>query len=185
LNVEKAEEPVERPIDLTAPTTEEEKKEAKKNGTAKTNDKQKAIDKKVDAKPTATAPKSAFSFVAADAHFVLLVMSNVDAVFVKESRLAFDQYNASKFYGQKIASDIYKYSADTSFILLGSFIDAGAAVDYVEKVRPQTPSAILSWIPANKYQYTIISNANLELLKTNRELEAYINLIKQTLIGKF
>jgi hypothetical protein len=63
-------------------------------------------------------------------------MSNVDAVFVKESRLAFDQYNTSKFYGQK-TSIFISIDADTSFILLGSFIDREQLVDYVEKVRPK------------------------------------------------
>jgi tetratricopeptide (TPR) repeat protein len=185
LQIERAEEPVTKNVDLTAPTTQDEKVETKKNTVVKSNDAIKTIDKKIDVKPTSVTPKSAFTFVAADAHYAVLVMDKVDAVFVKESRNAFDQYNKSKIYNQKISIDINKFSADTSLLLFGPFADAGKAVEYVEKVRPQTPTAILSWVPANKYSFTIISSANLALLTTNREFETYINLIKQTLIGKF
>lgn len=185
LEIERAEEPVSKMVDLTAPTTQETKVEEKKNITVKTNDALKTIDKKVELPPTTAASKNLFSFKADDAHYAVLVLDKVDAVFVKEARSAFDQYNRTKFYSQKITIDINRYASDTTFLLFGPFADAGKAVDYVDKVRPQTASAIISWIPASKYSYTIISAENLALLSSNRAFETYINLIKQTLIGKF
>jgi hypothetical protein len=70
-------------------------------------------------------------------------------------------------------------------VLVGPFKDAATAVGYVDKAKPAAASRILPWLSEAKYSFLIISNTNLDLLKQNKELEAYKKLMTETLPGKF
>lgn len=65
------------------------------------------------------------------------------------------------------------------------FTDANDAVSYVEKTRPKTATDIIPWLKGGKYYFTIITESNLQLLKTSKDLEAYKRFLELNLPGKF
>ncbi len=141
-------------------------------------------------KDTAVAPPAPivvknFTFVSTDPQYVVLLMDKVDEVYASEARNAFNRYNRERFYNQPIAMSSLKLDERFNMVLEGPFNDAKAAVNYIDEVRPVTGSRILPWLSANKYSFIIISNANLELLKTNKNMDAYQQLLREALPGKF
>ena len=138
----------------------------------------------VGVKPNPVAA-SAFRFVPEDQQYVLLVLTKVDPVYVNEARNALGRHNREKFFNQKIDFTTLKLDADHEFLLMGPFINASAAVDYVDKTKPIAQGRIFPWLPADKYSFLIISNTNLDLLKTNKDLPGYKKMLTETLPGKF
>jgi outer membrane protein assembly factor BamD (BamD/ComL family) len=185
LAVERAEETVEKSVDLVDPTVEVKKQEAKKNDGLKQTDAIKTIDKKATVAPIVDATKKIFSFNATDSQYVMISLEKVDRVFVNEAKGAFAQFNRERIYNQKIDITVNNLNEDYALLLLGPFENAGKAFDYVEKARPLAVTRIIPWIPAAKYNFSLISNANLLLLNANKEITNYINFIKQTIPGKF
>jgi hypothetical protein len=139
----------------------------------------------ISAKPPVAATSGNFSFVPSDSHYAVVVLDNVDGMYVAEVRNALNRYNGEKFYSQRLALSSQPLNERYQLVLIGPFKDAGAAVDYVDKTKPVASTRILPWLSAEKYSFLIISNPNLELLKANKDLPAYKKLITQTLPGKF
>ncbi len=136
------------------------------------------------AKPAPIVVKN-FTFVATDPHYVVLLMDKVDEVYASEAKNAFNLYNRQAFYNKPIALSSLKLDDRFSMVLQGPFNDAKAAVDYIDQVRPITGGRILPWLSANKYSFLIISNDNLDLLKSNKNLDAYKQMLMQAFPGKF
>jgi tetratricopeptide (TPR) repeat protein len=140
------------------------------------------VTKKDDAPPIAN---KTFSFVPTDAQYVLVVLDKVDEVFASEARNAFNRYNKEKFYSQNISVSGVKLDARFSLVLQGPFADANAAVDYIDKTKPVTRSRILPWLTTDKYNFSIISSANLDVLKANKDMDGYKQLLQTAFPGKF
>ncbi|MDB5193609.1 MAG: tetratricopeptide repeat protein [Segetibacter sp.] len=126
-----------------------------------------------------------FTFTAADPHYVVLLMDHVDNVYITEARNAFNRFNKEKYYNQRIDLSSVKIDDRYTLVLQGPFADANAAVEYIEKVKPQTSGRILPWLSVDKYSYIVISNANLDVLKSNKDMMAYQQLLQQAFPGKF
>jgi len=141
----------------------------------------------VDTKP-ATAENlvvKGFTFKPADPHYVIIVLDKVDKVYASEARNAFNRYNREKYYSKPIEINSLQLDDRFNLVLQGPFSDVNAAVDYVNIVRPQAPSRILPWLSADKYSFLVISNENLEVLKTNSDFTAYKALLEKAFPGKF
>lgn len=159
-----------------------------KDVTNKTTATDKPVTIKMDtlaAKPSVIASSRAFNFVPSDAHYAVIVLDAVDGMYVNEVKNAFNRYNGEKYYAQKLTSFVQPLNERYNLVMVGPFADAGKAVDYVEKTRPQAPSNILPWLNASKFSFLIISSANLEVLKENKDLGSYRQLLVQLLPGKF
>jgi hypothetical protein len=126
-----------------------------------------------------------FTFLPTDPQYVVVVMDKVDEVYANEARNAFNRYNREKFYNQQIAMSGLKLDDRYSLVLQGPFKDAKAAVDYVDAVKPVAGSRILPWLSVDKFSFIVISNANLDLLKNNKDMTAYRQLLLQAFPGKF
>jgi tetratricopeptide (TPR) repeat protein len=133
--------------------------------------------------PTVTV--KGFSFIPTDPQYVVVLMDKVDEVYASEGRNAFNRYNRERFNNQPITMGSLKLDDRFNLVLQGPFNDAKAAVDYLDKVRPVAGSRILPWLSADKYSFIIISTANLDLLKTNKDMTAYKQLLKQAFPEKF
>lgn len=120
-----------------------------------------------------------YAFKAEDAHFVAIVLDKVDEVYIGEAKNAFNRFNREKYYNQKI--DIVSLQLDDRYhlVLQGPFKDATAANEYVDKTRPVTNSRIVPWLSADKYSFLIISQANLDILSTNKKVDDYRSILKQ------
>lgn len=146
-----------------------------------------AVPPAVVKKDTVAAPVvyKDFSFVASDPHYVVVLLNRVDPVYASEARNAFNRFNQEKYYGQKIDVSGLKLSDQYNVVLQGPFTDANAALTYIGNVQPVAKSRILPWLTAEKYSFLIISDANLEVLKANGDVDAYKVLMQKALPGKF
>ncbi len=125
-----------------------------------------------------------FVFDPYTAQNVVMIMTKVDPVYSSEARNAFNRYNKTKFYNQKIDIQKDTLDADHSMLIFSEFVSAEAALIYMEQLKHDAPGEV-SWLPASKYVFYIISNDNLALLKENKKLESYIELLKEKFPGKF
>lgn len=125
-----------------------------------------------------------FVFDPFSAQNVVMILTKVDPVYSSEARNAFNRYNKTKFYNQKI--DILKdtLDADHTLLIFSEFVSAEAAIKYMSQLKHDAPGEV-SWLPASKYVFYIISNDNLELLKQNKRLDSYIELLKEKYPDKF
>ncbi|MEO6843993.1 MAG: tetratricopeptide repeat protein [Ginsengibacter sp.] len=125
-----------------------------------------------------------FIFDPNQAQNVVMVLTKVDPVFSSEARNAFNRYNAQSMTTNQIIITKDTLDSARTLLVFSQFIDADEAIKYREKIKHDAPSEI-SWLPAQKYTFYIISDANLELLKENKNLPSYIDLLNKKYPGKF
>ena len=128
--------------------------------------------------------KSGFTFDPMESQNVVMVLTKVDPVYSSEARNAFNRYNSQSYSTNKI--EIVKDTLDSERTLLvfSQFPDAAEAIKYRDKLKLAAPTQI-SWLPAQKYAFYIISDSNLEILKENKNLQSYIELLNNKYPGKF
>ena len=116
--------------------------------------------------------------------YLIMVLNKVDPVYINEAKNAFTRYNREKF--STLAIEITKdtLDKDRTLLIFTQFENADAAINYRDKLKKMQPSEI-SWLPAEKYSFYIISNTNLALLKQNKNLQNYIELWNKKYPGKF
>ena len=129
--------------------------------------------------------QSVYTFHPNDQHYVALLLNKVDAVFINEAKNAFNRYNRESFYSQQIAMEILPLNDQYKIVLMSGFADAASAMDYVKRTQPIAGSQIVPWLAADKYSFTVISQTNLEVLKTQKDLEAYKSFVKQNYPAEF
>ncbi len=117
-------------------------------------------------------------------HHVLMILDKVDQVYVTEAKNAFDRYNRENYYGQPITINKESLDAERNLLVITSFTDAATALLYYDKIKRNAASEI-SWLPANKYSFLIITDANLQLLKTNKNLTGYKSLLNTQFPNRF
>ncbi|MGN6194940.1 MAG: tetratricopeptide repeat protein [Ginsengibacter sp.] len=125
-----------------------------------------------------------FTFNPTDSQNVLMVLTKVDPVYVSEARNAFNRFNSQSAATNQIQVVKDTLDSQRSFLVFSQFIDADEAIKYLDKLKQQAPVQI-SWLPAQKYAFYIISESNLELLKQNKNLQGYIDLLNKKYPGKF
>ena len=125
-----------------------------------------------------------FVMVVSAPHYVIMILNKVDQVYTTEAKNAFTRYNKENFYGQTININKDVLDADNNLLVITPFADAAAAMVYYNKIKKDAPSEI-SWLPANKYSFLIITDANLQLLKTNKNLTGYKALLNTQFPNRF
>ena len=125
-----------------------------------------------------------FTFIAEESQNVLMILDKVDPVYISEARNAFNRYNREKFSGQPIEITKDAIDKDRNILIFRKFSDANAAILYADRLKKNAPTEV-SWLPANKYSFVIISDANLQVLKANKDLAGYIKLLNSKYPGKF
>ena len=104
---------------------------------------------------------------------VALVMSKVDPVYVTESKNAFDRYNRENFNGKNYETSQLVFSDTTRMMVIRGFENMALAQAYVIKAGNAAPREIIPWLPSSKYFFIIIDDQNLEILKTNKDMQLY------------
>ncbi len=117
-------------------------------------------------------------------HQVLMILEKVDQVYVTEARNAFIRYNRENYYGQVININKEQLDAEHQLLVMSSFPDAAAALQYYIKIKKDAASEI-SWLPANKYSFLIITDENLQLLKNNKNIVGYKALLNTQFPNRF
>lgn len=132
-----------------------------------------------------SVPTGSYIFNAADSYMVMIILNKVDVVFRNEAKNAFFRYNTEKYYNKKLEIVVEDIDADNRVLLVKGFANAQEAADYITRVRPAAPAEIVPWLKGDKYSFSAISPANLELLKTAKDIPAYKQLLERNLPGKF
>lgn len=134
----------------------------------------------------APPPLSNGSFVMAvnSAHHVLMVLEKVDPVYITEARNALLRYNRENYYGQPININADTLDTDRRLLVITSFADAATALSYYDKIK-RNAAVEISWLPANKYSFLIITDENLQLLKTNKNMAGYKALLNTQFPNRF
>ncbi|RYY70559.1 MAG: tetratricopeptide repeat protein [Chitinophagaceae bacterium] len=117
-------------------------------------------------------------------HYVMMVLDKVDYVYVNEAKNAFNRFNKGNYLLQKVEVVRDTLSSDKAILLFSSFDDAETAIKYYDKVKKAAPGEV-SWLPANKYSFIIISPDNLQVLKTNKDLEGYKRMLNENFGNRF
>lgn len=125
-----------------------------------------------------------FMLNAGQSHVVLMVMNKVDGTYQNEAKNAFTRYNREMFYSAGLTLNREALDADNALLVTGKFDDAAAALSYYDKIKKAAPREV-SWLPANKYYFLIISEANLAKLRENKDLNAYRTLLNKHYENRF
>jgi len=125
-----------------------------------------------------------YTFIAEQPQNVLMILDKVDPVYISEARNALNRYNREKFSGQPIEIIREVIDKERSMLVFSNFADANAAIVYMDRLKKNAASEI-SWLPANKYSFLIMSVDNLQILKINKDFSGYIKLLNSKYPGKF
>ncbi len=117
-------------------------------------------------------------------HYVVMILDKVDGVYINEAKNAFIRFNKGSM--ETLNTTIKKDTIDATKALLifTPFDNAAAAIKYFDKIKRAAPSEV-SWLQATKYSFIIISEENLQLLKTTKDVTSYKQLLNANFGNKF
>jgi hypothetical protein len=137
-----------------------------------------------DKKLAAPIKKSGFIFDPVEPQNVVMILTKVDPVYSSEARNAFNRFNSQSYTTNKIQIAKDTLDSERTLLVFSQFADAQEAIKYLDKLKQAAPSQV-SWLPASKYSFYIISDSNLQVLKENKNLQNYIDLLNNKYPGKF
>jgi len=117
-------------------------------------------------------------------YVVVMVLDKVDPVYVNEAKNAMARYNRENFSSRKIVLNKETFNANLQWITFESFSDASDALNYYDRLKKSAPNE-LSWLPANKYSFFIISHPNIGKLRENKDFPEYKALLEKQYPGRF
>lgn len=130
-------------------------------------------------------PVSAYTFETEKPYYVVVVLNKVDPIFVNEAKNAFYRYNRSTYYNKQMNAELTDIDGDNRLLLISPFQNAQEATDYVDRTRPRTASEIIPWLKGGKYYFFIITEKNLGILKSGKDIDKYKQFLEQHIPGKF
>ena len=115
---------------------------------------------------------------------VLLLLKDVDVVYINEAKRALTRYNAERYAGSQLSlrNDTI---GESPYILISVFANAAEALGYVQKTAPVASKEIFPWLPAEKYNFIIISPNNLKKVLEEKVTGPYLQFIRAQIPGKF
>ena len=137
-------------------------------------------------KAPATVQQTAarFQFNPSDPYAVMMILNDVDIVYVNEAKRALARYHAER-YATSSLNIQNNAIGSTAYILISVFTNAADALSYVEKTAPIGSKEIFPWLQADKYKFIIVSPENLKKMTEDKSTDEYIRFIQQQLPGKF
>jgi tetratricopeptide (TPR) repeat protein len=117
-------------------------------------------------------------------HYVAMILDKVDGVYVNEAKNAFVRFNKESMATINVAVSRDTIDAGRSLLLFKQFDNATEALKYFDKIKKAASSEV-SWLQAAKYSFIIISEENLLLLKTNKDVTSYKQLINANFGNRF
>ena len=116
-----------------------------------------------------------------------IVLEKIDPAYVNEVMYSFNS-NPRRNLGDTLVQAIKVKLEENSWLVLlqsANFNSAQDAIDYIEYIKPLAKSNIIAWLDENKYSYIIISPANLEILKQDKNINLYQKVLNATIPAKF
>lgn len=131
-----------------------------------------------------TDPK-AYTFNTADTQFVVVVLNNVDPIFVTEGRNAFNRFNQDAYPDKRYEVYNRRFSPQYNLVMIGPFPNGGDAMTYIDRTKALAKTRIVPWLTPDKYSFLMISNANMALLLEKQNLEEYRAFMQKMFPDKF
>lgn len=134
-----------------------------------------------------TAPdkkQGGYQFDINEKQMVLLLLKNVDIVYINEAKRALAKYHSRNTEYQSLQLSQDKIE-ELNLLGFSEFANVNIAIDYINNVKALGPKEIFPWLPTDKYSLLMISPANYKLMMSEHKLEAYLQFIRQQLPGKF
>jgi predicted alpha-1,6-mannanase (GH76 family) len=116
---------------------------------------------------------------------VVVVLNDVDPVYVNESRNAFTRYNKETYYNQPMNVLIVSLTEKVNMVTIRGFSNEQEAIDYIAKARVQANKDIIPWLKTDKYYFMPVAEDNMNLLIANKNLPEYRNFLEQLFPGQF
>ena len=126
-----------------------------------------------------------FQFETETPHYVVIVLTKVDPIFVNEAKNAFARHNRDTYYNKQMQAELIEIDTANRLLLISPFKNATEALAYIDQTRPKTASEIIPWLKGGKYSYSIITDKNLEILKNSKDLDKYKKFLDKNVPGKF
>jgi outer membrane protein assembly factor BamD (BamD/ComL family) len=137
------------------------------------------------ARPVQRVAPTNYAFTPETPHYVLIVMNKVDRIFVNEAKNAFARHNRDTYYNKQMTAELVDIDDDNRLLLISPFKNAQDAIAYIEQTRPITATQIVPWLKGGKYTFSIITEANLDVLKSSKDVDKYKQFLDKNLPGKF
>lgn len=115
---------------------------------------------------------------------VLLLLKDVDVVYINEAQRALTRYNAERYAGAQLSLRNDKIG-ESPYILISVFANAAEALGYLEKTATIASKEIFPWLPVEKYSFAIISPNNLKKVLEEKAIAPYLQFIRAQIPGKF
>ncbi|MBZ5856727.1 type IX secretion system periplasmic lipoprotein PorW/SprE [Flavihumibacter profundi] len=128
---------------------------------------------------------SVFNRHAAQPHYVVLVLDQVDPVYVNEARNAFIRYNKERYYNITTNVVIVSLSDQVKLVSISGMPNEEAALQYIKQAKDLAPKEIIPWLKGNKYYFLPVAQDNMDLLISNKNLPAYRDFLKQLFPDQF
>lgn len=116
---------------------------------------------------------------------VLVVLDQIDQVYVNEARNAFNAFNINEFSTAKLSVHNQILDDNIKFVIVNSFENAGTALDYVERARAEANKSIVPWLPVGKYYFIVVSGDNLNKIKSQDDLKRYVKFLAKVFPQEF
>ncbi len=117
-------------------------------------------------------------------HYVVMILDKVDGVYVNEAKNAFARFNKESMATINISISKDAIDAARSLLIFQPFTNATEALKYFDKIKKAAASEV-SWLQPAKYSFIIISDDNLLLLKSNKDITSYKQLLNTNFGNKF
>ena len=126
----------------------------------------------------------AYLFNANEPYVVLMYFDKVDPIYISESKVALQRYNNSAHSGENIQIQVYETQEEFNWMEVGPYPVMASALSYFDELKANSRQ-IVPWLPAEKYNFIIISEHNLDILKSRKNMEEYKLFIRQYIKDKF
>ncbi|HCT23692.1 MAG TPA: hypothetical protein DIW54_10340, partial [Chitinophagaceae bacterium] len=129
--------------------------------------------------------KKEYQFNPVDTQYVGILLDKVDDIFITEARNAFNRYHQTNGQYSRLRLQTNRLDDKRVLLITGPFMNAGEAMDYLDKTKPAARSRIVPWLQADKYSFSFFSNNNLTLLLERKDWEVYQAFLKTVFPDKF
>lgn len=129
--------------------------------------------------------KKEYQFNPVDTQYVGILLDKVDDIFITEARNAFNRYHQTTGQYTRLRLQTNRLDEKRVLLITGPFINAGEAMEYLDKTKPAARSRIVPWLQADKYSFSFFSNNNLTLLLERKDWEVYQAFLKTVFPDKF
>jgi tetratricopeptide (TPR) repeat protein len=135
--------------------------------------------------PDSVNLRTVFLHRPAEGHAVILVLTKVDVVYRTEARISLNKYHQATRPDAGLTAVAASVTDDVKLVRIAPFDNLSSAMEYWKSTRDLAAKEIFPWLPAGTYRFLPISLPNLELLLQQRDINAYMSFLHQSMPDEF